>query len=161
MKAVTIDNLGITVHERWAQDQKALDIGYAQEAKEVASHPQILGLSLIYPSKFDELFGLQERTQHWANFSAPKNFHAFSKQYYSYRLFPNMGWEEEEEEEEKEREKEHPLIRAILSAKKHHHQSHSHFEKDRSTLVTMVESIEWINELLKQIHGRKLQYQKG
>ncbi len=40
-------------------------------------------------------------------------------------------------------------------------QSSVHFEKDKSTLINLLESIAWVNGLLKLINARKLQYQKG
>ncbi|MEN9343931.1 MAG: hypothetical protein RLZZ453_718 [Chlamydiota bacterium] len=35
------------------------------------------------------------------------------------------------------------------------------FEKDKSALMNLMEILEWINGLLKQINAKKLQYQKG
>jgi hypothetical protein len=165
MKAVTIDQLDIKEHVRWAQDQEVYDVSFVKESHLVAPHPEILGTSVIYPSKFEELFELQRRNLPWASFAPPKNFHMFGKRFFSYRLFPNIYWKDEEEGEEKdssqEEETHQDLIREVIRIKKLENQPQSLFEKDKSSILNLLESIKWINHLLKQINARKLQYQKG
>lgn len=161
---MTIDNLDIKDHMRWAQDQEVLDIAFVTEASLVAPHPEILGMSMIYPSKFEELFELQKKNQHWACFSPPKNFHLFGRSFFSYRLFPGMHWDDAEEGEEDSEDQDNPdqdLIQAVFRIKKLAGQTPSLFEKDKSAMLNLLESIKWINALLKQITARKLQYQKG
>jgi hypothetical protein len=168
MKAVTIDQLDIKEHVRWAQDQESYDISFVKESHLVAPHPEILGTSAIYPSKFDELFELQKRNLPWATFAPPKNFHMFSKRFFSYRLFPNIYWEDEESQEEKgekdsseEKKANHDLIQEVIRIKKLGNQTPALFENDKSSILNLLESIKWVNHLLKQINARKLQYQKG
>lgn len=160
MKAVTIDNLDIKDHLRWARDQEILDIDYVAEASIVAPHPEILGLSAIYPSKFDELFELQNRNQHWASFSPPKNYFLFGRRFFSYRLFFSIHWEDEKEFLE-DSEPTCDLIQAVSRLKKTSSQTPLLFEKDKSTVLSLLESIRRITKLLEQIHARLLQYQKG
>lgn len=160
MKAVTIDRLDIKDHVRWAQDQEGYDISFVKESLLVAPHPEILGTSVIYPSKFEELFELQKRNLPWAAFAPPKNFQAFSKRFFSYRLFPNIFWEEKDDDEEEE-DSQDDLIAWIINYQKPDDQNSSLFEQDKSTVLNLLESIKEINDLLKQINARKLQYQKG
>ena len=61
MKGVTIDNLDIKDHLRWAKDQEILDVSFVSDAGVVAMHPEFMGMSMIYPSKLDELFELQKK----------------------------------------------------------------------------------------------------
>lgn len=167
MKGVTIDKLDIKDHLRWAQDQEVLETAYVTEASLVAPHPEILGMSMIYPSKFEELFELQKRNQHWAAFSPPKNYHLFGKRFFSYRLFPSIHWEDEKESQEEEfqenfeQQENSDLIQVVLRIKKLGNQTSTLFEKDKSAMLSLLESIRWINKLLQQINARKLQYQKG
>jgi hypothetical protein len=165
MKAVTIDKLDIKDHLRWAQDQEVLNTAYLTEASIVAPHPEILGMSMIYPSKLEELFELQKKNQHWASFSPPKNYYLFGKRFFSYRLFASIHWKEDSEEnkegEDSGKESDQDLIQTIIRVKKLGNQSSNLFEKDKGAMLGMLESIKWINKLLKQISGRKLQYQKG
>ncbi len=163
LKAVTIDQLDIKDHVRWAHDQEVYDISFVKDSDMVAQQPEILGTSVIYPSKFDELFELQKRNLPWATFLPPGNFHTFSKRFFSYRLFPHIFWEEEDEEESEQEEKdsEDGLMSGIINCKPPKNQKESLFEKDKSTMLNLLESIKEINGLLKQINARKLQYQKG
>lgn len=161
MKAVTIDRLDIKDHVRWAQDQEGYDISFVKESLLVAPHPEILGTSVIYPSKFEELFELQKRNLPWAAFVPPKNFQAFSKRFFSYRLFPSIFWEEKNDEEEETEDSQEDLIACIIKYQRPEDQNQSLFEQDKSTVLNLLESIKAIDGLLKQINARKLQYQKG
>ena len=164
--SVTIDQLHLKEHVRWAQDQTALDVSFVKESHLVAPHSEFLGMSIIYPSKFDELFELQKKNLPRACFDPPKNFQSFSRRFFSYRLFPNIHWEEEEtkDKEDKAPQEEEPssdLLLLVNRLKQIGNQTHSLFEKDKSIVLQLLEEIKWINELLKQINARKLQYQKG
>jgi hypothetical protein len=171
MKGVTIDNLDIKDHLRWAKDQEILDLSFVSDADVVALHPEFMGMSMIYPSKLDELFELQKKNQHFAHFAPPMQFHLFAKRFFSYRLFPSIHWEnhkngEDEEEESKpdseaELDVNHDLIQAVTRIKHLRSQASSLFEKDKDAILNLLESIKWINDLLQQIHAKKLQYQKG
>jgi hypothetical protein len=165
MKAVTIDQLDIKDHVRWAQDQNEYDISFVNESHLVAPHPEILGTSIIYPSKFEELFELQKKNVSWANFTQPKNFHLFGRRFFSYRLFPSIHWEDYEEGDEDGSDKEEPasddLIHEVLKVKKNSHQTQSLFERDKTSILNLLEAIKGIDTMLRQINARKLQYQKG
>ncbi len=166
MKAVTIDRLDIKDHVRWAQDQQEYDVSFVNESHLVAPHPEILGTSSIYASKFEELFELQRRNMHWASFSQPKNFHLFSRRFFSYRLFPSIYWDDYEESEKEDSDSEgkpasEDLIQEIIKFKKAPSQTHSLFEKDKSAILNLLEAIKGIDRMLKQVNARKLQYQKG
>jgi|GEM_PF-1974765 len=171
MKPVTIDNLDIKEHIRWAQDRAVLDASYVQESKEIAAHPEITGTSVIFSSQLEELFAWEKGMLPWANFSPPSNISLFHKRLFSYRLFPHISSEEDEEgeseqqkqdeEEEKALRRAKNLIQQVLAIQKTQNQSHSIFEKDKSSILSLLESIRFIDDMLAQISSRKLQYQKG
>lgn len=172
MKPVTIDNLDIKEHIRWAQDRKILDATIVQESQHIAPYPDISGMSAIFSSQLEELFDLEIGMHPWANFAPPQNAFLFAKRFFSHRLFPNIHWkeqDEEESEEEEEREEEEEgqknssedLIQVILSVQQFTDQSFSLFEKDKNTILSLLESIRSIDDMLAQIYGRRLQYQKG
>lgn len=164
MKAVTIDRLDIKDHVRWAQDQKDYDISFVNEAHLVA-HPEFLGTSIIYPSKFEELFELQRKNQHWAIFALPYNFHLFGRRFFSYRIFPSIYLDEfDEQDDEEGSEEKNPsegLIQEVLKTKNNSPQPQSLFEKEKTAILNLLESISGIDKMLRQINARKLQYQKG
>ena len=169
MKAVTIDRLDLKDHVRWAQHQEVYDSSFVTESNIVALHPEITSTSSIYSSKVEELFELQMRSQSWATFSPPKNFHLFGRRLFSYQLFPTIYWKEEDGEKEEsreelnseDREETSDLLRLVTMLQNFTSHSSTLFEKDKSSLITLLKSIQWINRLLAQINARKLQYQKG
>ncbi len=171
MKRVTIDRLELKDHVRWAQDREVYDPTFIDEAMIIAPHPEFAGLSAIYSSKMEELFDLQKRNQHWAAFAPPDNFHLFSKSFFSYQLFPS--WKEGEEnaedqrqnpdesEEEEEPDPSQHLTRLVKTLQNFTSHSPRLFEKDKTLVLNLLDSIQWVNELLGQINGKKLQYQRG
>ncbi|MBI2812299.1 MAG: DUF5399 family protein [Candidatus Melainabacteria bacterium] len=162
MKGVTIDKLDIKEHVRWAQDQIDLDIAFVKESNMVGSQSEIMGTSLIYSSKLEELFELQKRNLPWACFAPPVNFQMFGKRFFSYRLFPSIHWEDEKEQDDEKKEEKNPsddLVQNVMKVTKDDFDPG--FEEDKSCMLGLLEEIKWINELLKQINARKLQYQKG
>lgn len=155
--SVTIDQLDLKDHVRWAKDQSAFDVALIKESDIVAHHPEILGTSAIYPSKLEELFEMQKKNLPWAAFEPPKNFHMFSRRFFSYRLFPNIYWEEEGRDDEEDSHQN--LKQQVIDLQ--NPDAQAIFEKDKTAMLNLLDSIEWINHLLKQINARKLQYQKG
>lgn len=175
MKAVTIDKLDIKEHIRWAQDRAVLDATLVQESKEIAAHPEITGTSVIFSSQLEELFAWERGMLPWATFSPPENIALFHKRLFSYRLFPHISSEKDDDEENESEQdlsqqddfEEHTLkrakdlIRHVLALQKTSHQPSSFFEKDKSSILSLLESIRYIDDMLAQISSRKLQYQKG
>lgn len=158
MPALTIDRFDLKEHVRWAKDQESLDVSLIAEAKLVASHPEVMGTSCIYPSHCEELFELQKRNTSWALFQPPPGFRLFGKRFFSYRLFEDPC----DAEPEREHQDHYALVvQKILDTSPSKKESPSLFEQDKTVLVRVFESIGWIESLLKLIHGRKLQYQKG
>ncbi len=168
MKPITIDNLDIKDHVRWAQDQAIFDPTYLTEAQAVVQHPEYLGTSTIYASQWESLFEWQKRNVHWAAFAAPLKYHLATRRLFSYRLFPSIYWEEDEEDpgedQQQDEEKKEPstdLIKQILQVERFSKQPAVLFEKDKTAILNMLESIKYINQLIAHISARKLQYQKG
>ena len=102
MKAVTIDNLDIKDHVRWAQDQTDLDATYFTEARAISQHPELLGMSVIYASQWELLFDWQKKNAHWASFAPPSKYYLASRRLFSFRLFPTIYWEDDEEDAEQD-----------------------------------------------------------
>lgn len=75
----TIDNLGVDVSNRYAQDQEFLDENILKEARRIVPQTQIDVTQPAYPSEFDALFGLSKRNLPWADFVAPFRFNEQKK----------------------------------------------------------------------------------
>lgn len=168
-KATTIDNFDIKIHERYAQDQVALDKTFIVESALLSAHFEITGTSSIYSSKWEELFELNIRNIPWAAFTPPPRYHKQAKRFFSYRILPTIYVEDEDEEtgeeqqheesEEKKRAKE--ILKKAHSAKKGASEDPYLFERDKSTIINLLQSVVHLNKLLTQVYSRKLQYQKG
>ena len=59
----TIDNLGLDVSTRYAEDQKRLDQQFIKESKAVSAQTQIDVTSPSYGSEFDLLFEITKRNK--------------------------------------------------------------------------------------------------
>lgn len=172
---MTIDNLDIKAHERYALDQQKLDLRYIDEATLIHPHSEILGVSSIYSSKWEELFEIHKRNISWASFCPPPRYNLQSNRFFTYCIFPSIAVEEERDkedekeredqeensEEERKRDRAASLLEKILSAKKRGAKPADLFEREKTDLIDLLESIKYLNKLLLQINGRKLQYQKG
>jgi hypothetical protein len=161
MKPITIDNLDIKDHVRWAQDQVLLDPVYLSEAQTIAHHPELLGMSAIYESQWAALFEWQKRNVPWATFAPPLKFHLASKRLFSFCLLPTIFWNDAEEEPGEEQESDSDLWRQVMNVAAFAHQPTPLFEKDKSAILNLLGSIKDINGLIAHISARKLQYQKG
>ena len=159
MKA-TIDKLPIKEHIRWAEDQNQLDISRASDSSIATHFPEIFGTSIIYSSKLEELIALENRTTPWASFTAPAKYHLTAKRLFSYQLFPNINWKEEEANEDPEIPTNN-LIHQIIALSPFKKQPTALFERDKTAILNLLDSITYINKMLIHINSRKLQYQKG
>lgn len=170
MKAVTIDNLDIKVHEQYARDQVSFDPTFIVDSQNISAHFEIAGTSSIYSSKWEELFEIGVRNIPWAMFAAPPSFNTQRNKYFRFRILPTLeeslddfeeeGFEDESENEDDGEEK-FQLLQKILNAQKGQNQSHEVFEYEKSALLNFVHSVKFLNKLLSHINARKLQYQKG
>ncbi len=152
-KATTIDNLDVKIHERYAQDQQIYDRSFVTEASLVSPHADIAATSAIYSSHYEALF------EHYR----------MRNRFFSYTILPFLpqdgerkkGEDEETQEDQEEEDRESILLKKTLQATKAKNQDTSLFEKDKSKIVNLLQTVDHLNEILGQINSRKLQYQKG
>jgi len=67
----TIDNLGVDVSTRYAEDRKALDESFIKEARTIPSQAQIDVSAPSFPSEMEELLHAQPANISWASFPPP------------------------------------------------------------------------------------------
>jgi len=117
----TIDNLGVDISTRWAEDQKWIDPALIREAPAVALQTMIDVMLPSYSSEWEQLFNIGQRRIAWALFIPPPHFFEQKKRLFTYQIMPSLGSEEkkeaqmqrveailpsdEEKEEDKKREK--------------------------------------------------------
>lgn len=168
-KATTIDNLDVKIHERYAQDQQIYDRSFVTEASLVSPHADIAATSAIYSSHYEALFELSIKNHSWAHFTPPSMYYRMRNRFFSYTILPFLpqdgerkkGEDEETQEDQEEEDRESILLKKTLQATKAKNQDTSLFEKDKSKIVNLLQTVDHLNEILGQINSRKLQYQKG
>jgi hypothetical protein len=162
MKSVTIDNLDLKDHVRWANDQDVQDPFPIRETLLIAPHVGQFGDSAIYASKFDELFELQRNNLPWATFATPEDFFLLSRRLFSHALFPSLHDTPQEESDDAPQEDfiSH-LTQRVISLRKRGNQPSSFFEKDKTVILSLLESIKTLNDMLQEVNARKQQFQKG
>ncbi len=176
-KPTTVDAIDIHAHHRYAFDQASLDPTFLTEPTLIAPHSKIAGISNIFSSKWEELFDIQKRSSTWAHFTPPSLYSFQSNRFFSYCLLPDLYWECENEEEnprstsfelpplfafqKTKRPSKKEIVNLASLMQKDKNESMIDFEKDKNSIITLLEALEKLNKLLSQIHSKKLQYQKG
>jgi hypothetical protein len=169
MSSVTIDQIGLKSHQRYAQDQAMADPAFMQDSHLVAPLSEINGTSMIYASQWETLFNLNIRNLPWANFLTPPKYRSHGKRFFSHRILPTIYSElpkdedqEREDDQESEGKKNYmAMIDEVLCKVKDRGSSSESCLKESVTLVNLLESIASLNEMLDHIQSRRLQYQKG
>lgn len=165
-EALTIDNYGITAHERYATDQATLELTFIQDANQIPKHLEAAVGKSTLATKWEELFETHLHRHTFANFAPPPNYMMMRNRFFSYSISPDFNWtedskDEDEEKQRKEEEKQAKQYKKKIQAKTTNSMPMSLFEKDRSALLNLIDSIQSLNGLLREIHARKVQYQKG
>ncbi len=160
MNAVTIDNLDIKIHTRYAQDQQILDTSQFIEEIQLGSTFSVIdSYSINYALEFERLFDLHIRNLPWASFIPPIRPNKQKNRYFTHRLVLGiLGTECDEEQEEGETD---DLIKKAANAKKKKFHSITAFEKEKTSILNMLSSIKQLNEILGECNSKRLQYQKG
>ncbi len=153
MRVTTIDNLDLKTHERYAQDQKILDRTFVTDSSLLSPHAEIAATSVIYASKWEELFATGVKNLPWAAFSSPSLYRRKPNRFFSFRVLPTIDIGEEEEEP--------TLLKKARDIKQRENQDASLFERDKGYIVSLLSCVSELNKMLGQINARKLQYQKG
>lgn len=155
METVTIDNLNIRTHKRWAEDQARIDPNFLEESAKVSPATEVTGTSSIFASRWASLFGIDIRHLPWAGFTPPAKFNMQAKRFFSYRIIPSLTFpldsQDEGEDEEKQRKN---RLKTFL-------QAHKGNQSDKEILNDLLDTIFNLDDLLGTILVKKLQYQKG
>jgi hypothetical protein len=167
----TIDNLGVDVSTRYAEDQKMADAQFLKETRLISSQTEIDVTVPFFPSEFDLLFETSRRNTPWADFYAPPRYNEQKKRLFTFQIIPSMGSsdkieaqlqriaarvpkrEEKEEAEEKDKE------RRRLKWEKEKEEEEE--EKEKNILINLLNSVSLFDKFLVDINSRRGQYQRG
>lgn len=163
----TIDNLGIEVSTRYAEDLKELDQKLLIEARGIQEQTEI---EITHPFFLTELEILLEpqKQQTWATFIPPKGYFEQKKRFFMSQLIPSLGSEEKHETQTQK-----IISLKTFSRKKRDDQQqeeeqgyHSdpekeYHEKEKKILVSVLQTIMHLDKEIQEINARRGQYHKG
>ena len=169
----TIDNLGLDVSTRYAQDQVFLDDKIIKEASAIAPQTQIDVTQPSYPSEFEALFGLSKKNLAWAEFTPPVRFNEQKKRLFTHQLIPSLGSaDKKENQSQKIVAKVQAQLHRRLTPKNqdedqnrrnqfHNEQEDKELEKEKKILIKLFDCIVYLDKNISFINSRRTQYQKG
>ena len=161
VKSKTIDNLGVDASIRYAKDQEAIDVRFIQESQLVPSKTEISVATPYTPSEFDQLYSLEKKIS-WALFSPPPNYFNAEKSLFSYLLIPSLGdYEKLEADLDKVEGVEDLLKKPHKKSDRDSSHDEKQDEKDRKTLLALLQCIGKLNKILGVVNARRNQYQRG
>jgi len=167
----TIDNLGVDVSTRYAEDKRALDETLIKESHTIPVQTEIEVTMPFFPSEVEALLHIQPTHVAWAFFSAPAFYFEQRKRLFTYQLIPSMGSEDKKEsqalkilaklksmaEERAQRDKGEKDKRQRYEEEREIEEE----EKEKKILTSLLNSIALFDKLIIEINSRRSQYQKG
>lgn len=169
----TIDNLGVDVSTRYAQDQEFLDQKILKEARGIVPQTQIDVTQPAYPSEFDSLFGLSKRNLPWADFVAPVRFNEQKKRLFTHQLIPSLGsFDKKENQSQKILAKAQAQLNKKVIRKDDERNEdpkkkfneellEKEIDKQKKILIKLLDCIVYLDKNISFINSRRTQYQKG
>jgi hypothetical protein len=167
----TIDNLGVDVSTRYAEDKRILDETLIKEARAIPVQTEIEVTAPFFPSEVEALLHFQPTSLTWASFVAPEGYFEQRKRLFTFQLIPSMGSEDKKEsqaskilaklrsmaEERVEKEKEEQDKRRRYEEERALEEE----EKEKKILTSLLDTIALFDKLIIEINSRRSQYQKG
>ncbi len=167
----TIDNLGVEVSTRYAEDKRTLDETLIKEARAIPVQTEIEVTTPFFPSEVDALLHFQSTGLTWASFVPPVRYFEQRKRLFTYQLIPSMGSEDKKESQTlrilaKLRSMEEERIEKEKEEKDKRHQYEEERvleeeEKEKKILTSLLDIIALFDKLIIEINSRRSQYQKG
>ncbi len=160
VKPRTIDNLGIDTSKRYAQDQAKLDTKFIEESRFIPQKTEVSVLKPYLPTEFEEYL-LPGKLTLWASFEPPPEYFAHAKPLFSYQLIPSIGgYEEQEADTDKLQALEDTIHKQFQEGKQDKREGQEE-EKERKTLLHLLQTIGKLDRTLSLINARRTQYQRG
>ncbi len=167
----TIDNLGVEVSTRYAEDKRLFDEAFIKEARAIPVQTEIEVTTPFFPSEIEALLHAQRTHIPWAFFSAPALYFEQRKRLFTYQLIPSMGSEDKNEsqalkilaklksmaDERVQRDKEGKGKRELYEEEREIEEE----EREKKILTSLLNSIALFDKLIIEINSRRSQYQKG
>jgi len=163
----TIDNLGVETSVRWATDQKLLDKTLLQDASTITKQTLVDVYTPFYTSEFDLIFETKQRYKQWAAFFAPPGYMSQKMRLFMYQVIPSLGTDEFQEaqmqkiqdhrEANKKKRKKTPSGTYAWEDEREEEEE----ERESKMLLSMLEMLRDLDQLIGMINARRSQYSKG
>lgn len=168
----TIDNLGVEVSTRYAEDQKILDTSLIKESRGIPLQMEIDVSSPFFPSELDVLLHFSALKSTWAAFIAPALYFEQRKKLFTFQSIPSLGSEDKKESQaqkilaklqnlEKALKKTQDKEEKDQKKKREQELTIEEEEREKKILVSLLQTITFIDKLIIDINSRRSQYQKG
>ncbi len=171
----TIDNLGVEISTRYAQDQKDLETKYINESQGIHSQTEVEAVTPSFPSEISQMFGLEKRNLTWAAFFAPPKYNEQKKRLFSHTIIPLLGTPEKKEaqiakitqivptnerpKQQSNEDKGEEKSQRQLEWEEQREMEDE--EKEKKILLTLLNSISRLDKFLADVNSRRTQYQRG
>ncbi len=166
----TIDNLGVDVSTRYAEDQKIYDKSLIKEARGIQTQTEIEVTIPFFPSELEALLHISPLQSSWASFIAPELFFEQRKRLFTFQSIPSLGSEDKKESQAQKilaqlqlLEEKHARGQEEKDQKKKRQQELAlqEEEKEKKILTVLLQTIATLDKLIVDINSRRSQYQKG
>jgi hypothetical protein len=168
----TIDNLGVDVSTRYAEDQKMFDEKIIKESRGIPIQAQIDVTFPSFSSELEALFEINKRNIFWADFFMPPKYREQKKRLFTYQIIPSLGSEDKKETQSQR-------IKDVIASRKKKMEEETDEQKkkkalpweeekeleeekkEEKVLLALLEKISSLDKYLVDINSRRSQYQKG
>jgi len=187
----TIDNLGVEVSTRYAEDRQILDETLVKESYKIPSQTRIEVTTPFVPQELEAILQAQPTSVTWASFIPPSKYFEQRNLLFTFQLIPSMGSEDKKEsqalkilaklkaltEQRVSRDKEHQNKKqqpdtehAEEKNKKEQKNRQQQYaaeraeeeeKKEQKILTSLLSTIGLFDKLIIEINSRRSQYQKG
>jgi hypothetical protein len=167
----TIDNLGVDVSSRYAEDKRTLDETLVKEARAIPVQTEIEVTTPSFSSEIDSLLHIQPTNTTWASFFAPAYYFEQRKRLFTFQLIPSIG---SEDKKESQALKILAKLRSMAEeriqkdkGKNDERQQHEEEkvleeeEREKKILISLLNTIAMFDKLIIEINSKRTQYQKG
>jgi len=165
----TIDNLGVDVSTRYAQDQKTLDKAFIKEAPAIPRQTEVEVTTPFLSAETEALLQTQRTNLPWASFTPPTQYSEQRKRLFSYQLIPSLGSEDRQESQAQKilakfqslTESNPPHPTAGAREQYEAERTKEEEEREKNTLTSLLTTINTYDKLIIDVNSRRSQYQKG
>jgi hypothetical protein len=160
VKPRTIDNLGIETSSRYARDKAQLDTKLIEDSRFIPLKTEVSVVKPYLPTEFEEYLRTGTLTL-WAAFEPPPEYLSHGKPLFSYQLIPSLGGYEKQEADSDKLEALEDTLNKSFKEGKRDNQEQQEDDRERKTLLALLQVIGKLDRTLGLINSRRNQYQRG